>query len=69
MIMGHVGDKACSGKKPISPGHMGNTAFLPGQKTHVTIFGALSGLAFDSTYDIINYLSYIFLSDKFAYHI
>ena len=53
MIMGHVGATAfCAGKKPISPGHVGDTAFLPGQKTHITNFGALGGLAFDSAYDI-----------------
>ena len=35
-------------------GHMGDMAFLLGQKTHgqkphITTFGALGGLAFDST--------------------
>ena len=38
--------------KIISPGHVGDTAFLPGQKTDITTFGALGGLAFDSAYDI-----------------
>ena len=53
MIIGHVGDMAClPGQKTLSPGHMGDTAFLPEQKTHITTFGALSGLAFDSAYDI-----------------
>ena len=28
----------CSGEKPISPGHLGDTTFLPGQKTHITTF-------------------------------
>ena len=42
----------CTGKKPISPGHEGDTAFLPGQKTQVTTLGALGGLAFDFAYDI-----------------
>ena len=54
VIMIHVSDTAfiCPGKKPISPGHVGDTAFLPGQKTYITTFGALSGLAFDSACDI-----------------
>ena len=53
MIMGHVGDRLfCLGKKHISSGHMGDTAFLCGQKTHITTFGALDGLAFDSAYHI-----------------
>ena len=30
---------------------MGDTAFLPEQKTHIITFGALGGLAFDSAYD------------------
>ena len=30
MIMGHVDDTAfCPGKKPVSPGHLGDMAFLP----------------------------------------
>ena len=33
-------------------GHVGDTAFLPGHKTHITIFEALDSLAFDSAYDI-----------------
>ena len=33
-------------------GHVSDTAFLPGQKTHITTFGALEGLAFDSAYNI-----------------
>ena len=34
-------------KKNIPTGHVGDTAFLPGQKTNITTFGALGGLAFD----------------------
>ena len=30
--MGHVGDRPFLCKKPISPGHVGDTVFLPGQK-------------------------------------
>ena len=57
MIMGHVGDTDgffLSGKKSknISLGHVGNMAFLPRQKTHITAFRALGSLAFDSAYDI-----------------
>ena len=53
MIMGHVGDTAfLPEQKPISPGHVLDTAFLLGHKSHITTFGALGGLAFDSTYDI-----------------
>ena len=33
-------------------GHVGDTAFLPGQKAHITTFGALGGLAFNSAYNI-----------------
>ena len=33
-------------------GHVGDTAFLPRQKKHITPFGALGSLAFDSAYDI-----------------
>ena len=33
-------------------GHVGDTAFLPGQETHNTTFGALGGLAFDTAYDM-----------------
>ena len=33
-------------------GHVGDTAFFPGQETHITTFGALGGLAFDIAYDI-----------------
>ena len=48
VIMGHVGDTAfLLGQKFISPGHVGGTAFCPGKK-HITTFGALGGLAFDS---------------------
>ena len=50
MIMGQVPGQKES--KHISPGHVGDTAFLPGQKNHITTFGALGGLAFDSAYDI-----------------
>ena len=53
MIMCHVGDTAfLPRQKPISPGHVGDTAFLPGQNIHITTFGALGGLAFDSAYEI-----------------
>ena len=53
MIMGYMGDTFfCAGKKPISPGHLGDATFLPGQKSHIITFGALGGLAFDSTYNI-----------------
>ena len=53
MIMSHVGDMAfLHRQKPISPGQEGDTAVLPGQKTHIMTFGALGGLAFDSAYDI-----------------
>ena len=38
--------------KGVIMGHVGDTAFLPGQKIHITTFGALGGLAFDSAYDI-----------------
>ena len=38
--------------KNISPGHLGDTSFLPGHKTHITTFGVLGGLAFDSANDI-----------------
>ena len=34
-------------EKNISQGHMVDTAFLHGQKTHITTFGALGGLACD----------------------
>ena len=51
VLVGHVGDTAfLPGRYPISPGHVGDTAFLPGQKTHITTFGALTGLAFDNAY-------------------
>ena len=51
--MGHMGDMAfLLVQKPISPGHVGDMAFLPVQKTRIITFGALSGLAFDSAYDI-----------------
>ena len=50
VIMGQVGE--CPGKKNTSPGHLNHTAFLPEQKTHVTTFGSLGGLAFYSAYDI-----------------
>ena len=51
---GHMGDTAffACAKKPVPPGHMGDTTSLPRQKTHITTFGALGSLAFDSTYDI-----------------
>ena len=55
MIMGQVGDRAffCPGKKnPYHQATCGDTAFLHGQKTYITIFGALGGLAFDPAYDI-----------------
>ena len=55
MIMGHVGDTVYSffaRAKAHIPGHVGDTAFLPGQKTHITTFGAPCGLAFDATYNI-----------------
>ena len=64
VIMGYVGYTFffLPGQNPISPGHMGDTAFLPVQKKkkkkkkkkkrHITTFGALGGLAFDSAYDI-----------------
>ena len=45
----------CSGKRPISPGHVGDMAFLLRQKKnkkHITTFGALGGRAFDSIYDM-----------------
>ena len=32
--------------------HVDDTAFCPGKKKHITTFGALGGLAFDSAYDI-----------------
>ena len=50
VIMGHMA--LLLGQKPISPGHVGDMAFLLGQKTHITPFGALGSLAFDSTYDM-----------------
>ena len=33
-------------------GHVGDTAFLLGQKTHINTFGALGGLTSDSAYNI-----------------
>ena len=42
MIMGHMGDTTFFGAKKktknISPGQVGDTTFLPGQKTHITTF-------------------------------
>ena len=67
MIMGPVCDTAFllgqkkTKNKNISPDHVGDTLFFffffffffcPGKKSHITLFGALGGLAFDSTYDI-----------------
>ena len=46
MISGHVSDFA-QAKLPISPGHVGDTAFFTGQKADITTFGALGGLAYD----------------------
>ena len=55
MIIGHVGDAAfLPGQKPISLGHVGDAAFLLVQKTHITTFGALGGLAFDSAYESLS---------------
>ena len=52
-IMGHVGDRLfCLGKKPISSGNVGDTAFFARAKNHVTTFGTLGGLAVDSAYNI-----------------
>ena len=39
-------------EKGMIVGHMGDTALLLGQKTHIAPFGALGRHAFDSTYDI-----------------
>ena len=36
----------------ISPGHVGDIAFLHEQKTHIATFGALGCLALDTAYDI-----------------
>ena len=44
VIMGH-GFFFCPGQKPISPGHVGDTAFFAQDKKHTATFGALGGLA------------------------
>ena len=51
--MGYVGNTASlHEQKPMSPGHADDTAFLLGQKTHITTLRALGSLAFDFAYDI-----------------
>ena len=39
-------------KKGVIMGHTGAMVLLPGKKTHITPFGALGNLVFDSTYDM-----------------
>ena len=53
MIMGHVRDKAFCARAKI-PYHQVTWVIrlFARAKTHITTFGALGGLAFDSAYDI-----------------